>query len=612
MQRRQVAVALDSSRFATRADGDTRLPICLSSEAPYERWWGTEILGHDSGEVDLGYCERGLAFCADHDTERQVGVLEEVTVDDDGCIRGLLRFGAHPDAAWIEADMRSGVRPYVSIGYRINAMKLTETDENQNDTYRVTNWTLFEGSSVAVPADVSVGVGRASDLADFPLAIERQAPRKGKEQEDHMPEARAEAAPAPAAALNADEIRGAETNRANDILQLAQENDVPLGEAQRMIRDGVSADAAGRQILAFKRAGGAGRPAPVISGVHDRGTDRPFANFGEQLRAVVTAGMPGGTLDARLQRAATGAGEGAASDGGFLIAPTFASEIFKRAYELGQVLSRVRKFPIGPNSNGVKIPGVDETSRANGSRWGGVRTYWADEGDTVTATKPKFRMIDLNLKKLMGIFYATDEIVQDSTALASIATEAFSEELTFTAEDAVFNGLGAGQPLGFMNSGALVTVSKEAGPQAANTVVAANVAKMRSRLWPRSRANAVWFITPDVEAQLDVMTVGNQPVYLPPGGLSGNRYGMLYGMPVIPAEYCAALSALGDIVLTDLSQYGVIDRSIEQASSMHVRFVYDEMTFRFTYRIDGAPLWNAALTPKAGSTLSPFITLEAR
>ena len=64
-------------------------------------------------------------------------------------------------------------------------------------------------------------------------------------------------------------------------------------------------------------------------------------------------------------------------------------------------------------------------------------------------------------------------------------------------------------------------------------------------------------------------------------------------------------------MLVDLSQYVLADKGTPtQASSMHVKFVEDEMTFRITYRVDGAPLWNAALTPAQGSnTQSPYVVL---
>ena len=145
-----------------------------------------------------------------------------------------------------------------------------------------------------------------------------------------------------------------------------------------------------------------------------------------------------------------------------------------------------------------------------------------------------------------------------------------------------------------------------------------NLLNMWARMWARSRLNAVWFINQDVEPQLyavnQVIGTAGVPVYLPPGGISEKPYATLFGRPVIPVEYCDTLGNVGDIVLADMSQYVVADKNaMQQMSSVHVRFVNDEMTFRLTYRLDGNVTWPAALTPYKGTqTKSPFIALAAR
>jgi HK97 family phage major capsid protein len=77
------------------------------------------------------------------------------------------------------------------------------------------------------------------------------------------------------------------------------------------------------------------------------------------------------------------------SDGGYLIQKDLLTEIITRMNEFGEIKNRVRTIPIGPNSDGLKIFAVNETSRATGSRWGGVQVYWGAEADTATAKKPQ-------------------------------------------------------------------------------------------------------------------------------------------------------------------------------------------------------------------------------
>jgi len=286
-------------------------------------------------------------------------------------------------------------------------------------------------------------------------------------------------------------------------------------------------------------------------------------------------------------------------------------------YETGAITSRVRFVPIGPNSNGLKINALAETSRAAGSRLGGVRTYWAGESGSGTVAQPELRQLNLELNKLVGLWYTTEELERDGAAMGAIASQAFADELNFEVEQAFFKGDGVGKPKGAMVSSSVVSVAKEDG-QAAATVVYENVVKMWARCWGKSRQNAVWFINQDAEPSLFTMGitvgVGGSPVFMPAGGASSAPYSTLFGRPVIPVEYTSAVGTLNDIVLADFSQYLAIDKGAPStASSMHIMFLTGQNTYRMMYRVDGQSTWNAALTPNsAGDTLSPFVNLAAR
>lgn len=352
---------------------------------------------------------------------------------------------------------------------------------------------------------------------------------------------------------------------------------------------------------------------PEVKPTPAKDTEKRFSSFGEQLMAAYRAAMPGGKVDERLStRAASGLNETTPSDGGFLVQQDFVTELLKRTYETGILASKVKKIPISTNANGMKINAIDEDSRANGSRWGGVQTYWEGEADEITASKPKFRQMELSLKKLTGLCYATDELLQDAAALEAVIRQAFAEEFGFKIDDAILSGSGEGEPLGILNSGAIVTVAKEASQT--DTITVENLIKMWNRLWSRSRANAVWYINQELEPYLYTLKIGDKPVYIPAGGLSEKPYGTLFGRPVVPIEQCSAAGEVGDIILADIGQYLLIDKGgIKSASSIHVRFLYDENVFRFIYRVDGKPIWTKPLTPYKGSaTVSPFVTLAKR
>ncbi|MDD6996082.1 MAG: phage major capsid protein [Candidatus Borkfalkiaceae bacterium] len=352
---------------------------------------------------------------------------------------------------------------------------------------------------------------------------------------------------------------------------------------------------------------------PEVKPTPAKDNEKRFASFGEQLMAAYRAATPGGKVDERLTtRAASGLNESTPSDGGFLVQQDFVTELLKRTYETGILASKVKKIPISTNANGMKINAIDEDSRANGSRWGGVQTYWEGEADEITASKPKFRQMELSLKKLTGLCYATDELLQDAAALEAVIRQAFAEEFGFKIDDAILSGSGEGEPLGILNSGAIVTVAKEASQT--DIITVENLIKMWNRLWSRSRANAVWYINQELEPYLYTLKIGDKPVYIPAGGLSEKPYGTLFGRPVVPIEQCSAAGEVGDIILADIGQYLLIDKGgVKSASSIHVRFLYDENVFRFIYRVDGKPIWTKPLTPYKGSaTVSPFVTLAKR
>jgi len=352
----------------------------------------------------------------------------------------------------------------------------------------------------------------------------------------------------------------------------------------------------------------------------------PFKRFGDFLKAVRSNALNELGPDEKAQLLdhqqntlkATGLNTQVGADGGFLVGPNDSKMLTERMYSTGEILSRVQRDPVSANSNGMTLFGVDETSRATGSRFGGVRAYWASEGASVTKSKPSFKEVNLKLSKLMAVVYATDEMLADSTYLESYIQRVVPLELAFQAEDAVINGAGAGQPLGILNSPALVTQTKESA-QTATTLNINNLAKMWARLIASSQRNAVILINQDVISNLfaivsaGVSTNPNGAVFVQPPG-QGSPYFTYLGRPIIPVEYCATLGTIGDAILTDLGQYQMIDKGgVQSAVSMHVQFLTDEQTYRFTYRVDGKPMWASALTPFKGSnTLSPYVVVETR
>ena len=497
-----------------------------------------------------------------------------------------------------------------------------EAQLNLRDEYEKAIYALAEGGKLGWSSGTASHLvdreqkGEAMFIKSWPLGLDASLtptpaeprnqviPLKSYMGAIHPTEAKAEGAgDAPPVVEGAAEINQP-TNKESEMELTQEQLDAVVAQAGK-----AGADAAIKSLPTINAAG--------VQVITDE-SDRPFKSIGDQLEAVKNATLTQGREIAPRLKAlnikALGANELVGSEGGFLLEPSFIAGLLTPLHETGPFSSRCSKLPIGPNANGVTVRAVDETSRAAGSRWGGILGYRLAEAGTKLATTPTFRLIELRLKKYAVLCYATEELMQDTTALGNIIQQGFSEELDFMVNDDILNGLGVGGPLGILASGALVTITKEGG-QLADTVVTQNIFKMWARMHPRSKSNAVWFINTDVTPQLYGLNLtvgtGGMPMYMAPGSLPNAPSGTLLGRPVVETEFNPSIGDAGCIVLADMSQYALIDKDVQMASSIHVQFLTDQLCWRMVYRCDGQPKIAAPLTPYkgTGSTLSPFVAL---
>ena len=134
--------------------------IAVSSEEPVERSFGNEILDHDERSIDLSFARSGtMPLLLDHDPRQQIGVVEDVNLDGSARrLRATVRFGRNGLAKEVFEDVVDGIRSNISVGYHVNSMV-----EEGTGSYRVDNWLPMEVSVVSIPADRTVGVGRAAE-----------------------------------------------------------------------------------------------------------------------------------------------------------------------------------------------------------------------------------------------------------------------------------------------------------------------------------------------------------------------------------------------------------------------------------------------------------------
>jgi len=357
-----------------------------------------------------------------------------------------------------------------------------------------------------------------------------------------------------------------------------------------------------------------------------------FKNTGEFVVTVIKACHPNNPVrDERLEKlnksyfelskAPSGQNTMDDTEGGFLIPRPIADGIWTNVQENEEIISLTDQRQTSGNS--LKIKRQPEISRKDSYRHAGMVAYWQPEAEAYTSSSVKWGEMELRLNKITALAYTTEEELADaSIALGSLFETRASQAIMFRVNESIITGTGAGMPLGILNSPALIIVPLQQN-QDASTILHRNLNKMFYRMHPRHRAKARWYVHPNMEEQLNFITfdddtTNKRPVYIPPGGISTSPYGSLYGRPVIPLEYMYDFGQRGDILFADPSQYITLrkaggDGGIKSATSMHVRFLYDEQAFKFSFRVDGQPSWSSPIEDYRGTTTrGPYVTLANR
>ena len=298
--------------------------------------------------------------------------------------------------------------------------------------------------------------------------------------------------------------------------------------------------------------------------------------------------------------------------GGFLVPEEVRSQLLRVELENSVVRPLATTIPMG--SSKVSLPIIDTTTNAT-TNFGGITTSWTEEAATLSASEPTFGRVTLDAKKLTSYAVVPNELISDSPiSLEALISDLFPKAMAFEADKGFISGSGAGEPQGFTNAAAQIQVTKETG-QAATTIVWENIVKMYARMLPGSLGSAVWVANINTFPELATMALsvgtGGSAIWLN-NGSEGPPMTIL-GRPVIFTEKVPTLGAASDISFVDLTYYLIGDRqAMSVSSSEHVNFASDSTAFRIISRLDGRPWINSAITPVAGSTLSPFVTVAVR
>jgi HK97 family phage major capsid protein len=296
--------------------------------------------------------------------------------------------------------------------------------------------------------------------------------------------------------------------------------------------------------------------------------------------------------------------------GGFLVPTAFTPEVLQIEPEPDPLAGKTRRIPM--TAPRIEIPArVDKDHSTSVS--GGFTVARRGETKQATASRGEYEKIGLSANMLIGLTYATEELLMDSPiSFAALIGAGFQSEFNSTILNERINGAAAMEYTGVLTSGAKISVTAETG-QAATTLVYENVIKMMARCYKYD--NAVWIANQNVLPQLALMNVkvgtGGGPVWMM-NAVAGAPQ-TICGRPVIFTDCCKTLGTSGDIILCNWNEYlEAIYTPLQTDESIHVRFDYVERAFRFFIRCGGSPWWKSALTPKNGSTLSPIVVLASR
>jgi HK97 family phage major capsid protein len=506
-------------------DGVKRFEIAVSSEYPVKRFsWMTdeayrEVLSHAPGAIDLKRFQSGSApVLVDHETRDQVGVIESSAVGADNVLRAVIRFSQSVRGQEIQRDVEDGIRKNISVGYAPDprAWQLVEASSELGDLWRSTSWEPLEASIVPIPADPTVGVGRAKETAIAPSFKEGRKMKKwvfdmaskraievdetdertalAPELVEHLVESRSSngAAPAPKRDRDAEIAEIAATVKANEKLGVTFD---PSWLERKLTPAQVNAE-----ILAKVSAGGY-RTQPAEEQVAGAYKARDLAGYSLANVVRMAAGMVGnrdgfglnvggieGEVDGAIRKSLPA---GIKSNGGMFMpmrlfprgtrtaASSHASDmasglagvgselIFDRPGELIEFWRNASTFL---QAGAINMPGlVGPISFPK--KTGGMTFSWVAEGASPASSAVTLGLVTMTPKSLRGFTEYPRELLQQAPSagvdLENMIRQDAGEGIALAGDLAGYHGNGAaGEPMGIFNAADVLTVTGMAASRA--------------------------------------------------------------------------------------------------------------------------------------------------
>lgn len=482
-------------RATVKEDART-VELAFSSEEPVMRGFGSygwnEILSHAKGAADMARFQSGRAnLLVNHNPNDWVGVIESARIDGDKVGRAVVRFGSSDRANQVFRDVKDGILSSVSVGYSRDEMALTRSGADIPDEYTVTRWTPLEASLVTVPADQTVGVGRAAE-EEVPAREERviHQPARPAETTEVRMQATTEA-PAAAAAAAAEEAArrnisaaDAEKERIQAIRDLCKANSIDARVEDRWIRDGAQLTKVASELLEVLTERGKQKPLEAARLGLERGEAQRWSLF-KALGVLHDPANPRAreaaafeiecseALRTKLGRAASRS----------IIVP---SEILERKMsDAVQAAVGIRAMDTTPGSKGGYLVAVNQgdfigilRNRSVAMRMGarvlsGLQgnvvfprqtgkpsiTWQGGGGTGVTAADQTLGQLSITPKTAIAITDVSLQLMQQASpsAEAFVMADLAADIAIDGVDNATINGTGGAQPLGIKNTTGVTT-----------------------------------------------------------------------------------------------------------------------------------------------------------
>jgi HK97 family phage major capsid protein/HK97 family phage prohead protease len=442
------------------ADDERTIEFPFSSEYPVARYFGEEILSHERGAADLTRLNNGAPLLFNHDPDRVIGVVERGWIDEQKK-RGYVnvRFSRNAFAQEILADVKDGVLRNVSFGYQIREM-----DQRADGEFVATSWGVHEVSVVSIPADPTVGVGRALDAQPAaPAAPQTPIPQPVVEM-DNTPDISVVRAEAAAEAAKAERTRIAgitaltEKHGMGDLGRQLIESGRSIDEARAAVLDKLDAkpvepvkqiemdqrDAAKYSITAGIRAALTGdwssRDAGLVremsqeverSGLNKTARNSFFVPFSALRATYVTSG---------------------ATTGGNLVQTDLMADEFIEALRNNSIMLGLGVRTMTGLVGNVAIP----------RRASVASTYYlGTETTAITQSESTFDQVTLSPKNLAALSkYSRQTLLQGTPGIEQLVRRDITDGINLGIDLGILNGSGSsGQPEGIMQTTGIGSVA---------------------------------------------------------------------------------------------------------------------------------------------------------